>query len=411
LKKRKNILVITYWSYKDALVQAYTLPYLAIIKDQLPQGSWIYLVTFEQKHLRLSTNQREQVKQRLKLQGIKWVPFRYQGFGILAFSGWCLIALSLVRLIFVRNLRFIHAWCTTAGSIGYFLSKFTGRPLIIDSYEPHAEAMVENNTWKKDSIQFRLLFNIEKRLTHHAKIIISATEGMRSYAKEKYGAEIENFYVKPACVESNFFSNYHRKNKELLRQLKLENKIVCVYAGKFGGIYLTNEVFSFFSLANQYWGENFRALLLTNHPVEELKELALKNNFNWKNAIVKFVDFADVPDYIGLGDFAITPVKPIPSKRYCTPIKDGEYWALGLPVVITKNISDDSEIIERFRIGAIIEKLDNDSYMNAIKKIDALLNNHERHETTKKIQQVAHQFRDFQLARAVYSKIYSMPED
>ena len=40
-----------------------------------------------------------------------------------------------------------------------------------------------------------------------------------------------------------------------------------------------------------------------------------------------------------------TPVKPVPTKRYCTPVKDGEYWALGLPVIITEGISDDSGII------------------------------------------------------------------
>ena len=35
-------------------------------------------------------------------------------------------------------------WCMTAGSLGYILSKTSGKNLVIDSYEPHAEAMVEN---------------------------------------------------------------------------------------------------------------------------------------------------------------------------------------------------------------------------------------------------------------------------
>lgn len=399
--------MITYWSYSDALIQAYTLPYLAMIKDQLPEGSWIYLVTFEQKKLKLSVNKREQARQKLKLQGIKWVAYNYYSFGLAAFFSWLWIGLDLVRMTFVHRLRFIHAWCTTAGSIGYLLSKLTGRPLIIDSYEPHAEAMVENGTWKKNSLQFRLLFNLEKRLTHHAKVIISATESMRGYAKQKYDAEIERFYVKPACVDPDFFLSYHKKNRELSRQLKFENKIVCVYAGKFGGIYLTDEVFRFFRVASAYWGDRFRVLLLTNHPVEELKRLANKNQFDFSKVTVKFVAHADVPDYMGLGDFAITPVKPIPSKRHCTPIKDGEYWALGLPVVITKNISDDSDIIREFKIGAVIEELNESGYLDAVKKIDSILNETNHNDTVKRIQKIAHQYRDLDMARNIYRNIYS----
>lgn len=399
-------MVLTYWSYKDALIQAYTMPYLHIISGQLPSGSLIYLVTLEQKHLKLSPGERKQVLQQLKSQGIQWKPYNYHRFGLLAFFNWIFIGIDMVRMILFNKLNVIHAWCTPAGAIGYFLSKFTGKPLVIDSYEPHAEAMVENKTREKDGLPFKILFNLEKRLTHHAKVIVSATEGMRSYALEKYSAVIENFYVKPACVDLDFFSTQRRKNKNLVDELKLQDKIVCVYAGKFGGIYLDEEVFGFFRVAQQHWGDKFVALLLTNHPQEELKKWSDKNNFAWKNIIVKFVNHSDIPDYIGLGDFAITPVKPIPSKRYCTPIKDGEYWALGLPVVITKGISDDSGIIERFDIGAVLEELNDEAYLKAVKKIDSLLMMNTNNEIRLKIQNIAHQFRDFKIARDIYREIY-----
>ena len=48
MRLRKNILVLTQWSYKDPLIQAYTLPYVDIIAAIIPPGSRIYLVTFEQ---------------------------------------------------------------------------------------------------------------------------------------------------------------------------------------------------------------------------------------------------------------------------------------------------------------------------------------------------------------------------
>src|SRR4030066_244618 len=110
--KQKNILILTYWSYQDALIQTYTLPYVRIIRK------------------------------------------------------------------IIQKKNFIHAWCTPAGILGYILSKTTGVPLIIDSYEPHAEAMVENGTWGKSSWSFKLLFFFEKLQSKHAQTVISAVEKM-----------------------------------------------------------------------------------------------------------------------------------------------------------------------------------------------------------------------------------------
>ncbi len=407
MTRKKNILVLTYWSYKDALIQAYTLPYLRIIYGQLEAGSKIYLVTFEQENLKLSLNERAQVKQRLRLQGIRLIALRYSKFNILSPVKWVFYMIFLTSLILIRRINFIHAWCTPAGSIGYLLSRITGKKLIIDSYEPHADAMVENKTWSKESIQFRLLFYLEKKLTRHASIIISATRSMYKYAQERYGVSISNFFVKPACVDHSFFAPRKRKSEELLRQLNLEGKIICVYAGKFGGIYLTQEVFDFFKVAQDHWGDLFRCLLLTNHSKDELLQWASNSGFDPGSMIVRFEAHQDVPEFMGLGDFAITPVKPIPSKRYCTPIKDGEYWALGLPIVITKNISDDSDVIREHQIGAVLEELDYKNYKEACIKIDSLLKENKGNELQDKIRDIAYRYRSYAIAEKIYRSIYS----
>ncbi len=401
----KNILVLTQWSFKDPLVQAYTLPYVFIISGKLPAGSRIYLVTFEQENRKMEATERKKVKEDLKKKGIFLIDYSYSPFGIISMIKWFGSFVHLFFLIFISRVKFIHAWCTTAGSLGYVLSLATGKPLIIDSYEPHAEAMVENKTWKRETFKFRLLFFLEKKLSRHAKIIISCTEGMHEYASRKYDVDLKNFYVKPACVDTEKFSLAKKKNQAIIREFGLENKIVCVYAGKFGGIYLTQEVFDFFHEAEKFWGERFRVLLLTSYDKTELNEWAAKSNFDPGKMIVRFVGHNEIENYLGVGDFGITPVNPIPTKRYCTPIKDGEYWALGLPLVITKDISDDSGIITKNNAGAIIDELTPGSYLAAVKKINELLQ--EPPETlSKRIQLLAKQYRSFSIADEIYGKIY-----
>lgn len=393
----KNILVITSWSYNDALIQTYTLPYLNIIADILPNDANIFLTTLEKNNPPIN-NYHPKIKNIL----IDYHPLSLKGLMM-----WIRLVFKLLKTTRKEKIDVIHCWCTPAGMIGYILSLLTGRPLIIDSYEPHAETMVENGVWKKNGLVYRLLFFFEKRLTKRAKYLIATTEGMKSYAKEKYHFYGNNIYVKPACVNLTLFSEANLKNNRFEEELKLQDKIVGVYAGKFGGIYLEEDIFDFFKVAENYWGDKFRALILSAHTKLEIENYASKSNINPKTIVHRFVAHQEIPNYIGLGDFGITPVKPIPTKRYCTPIKDGEYWALGLPIVITKNISDDSAIIKNNKIGSVLEELNNKAYLKAIKEIDELLSNNSREELYQKIRPIAEKYRNFEIAEKIYAAIYN----
>lgn len=332
---------------------------------------------------------------------------------------WIFYFIKLLFVVLGKKIKYIHAWCTPAGAIGYFLSLLTNRPLIIDSYEPHAEAMVENGNWRYDSLAYKILFKLEKLQSKKAKYIISNTEGMREYAKHKYGISLgfshshchSYSFVKPACVDLNLFSQKNLKKEALVKKYGYNNKIVCVYAGKFGGIYLEQEVFDFLKVAHDYWGEKFRVLLLTSHKKKEIYAYAKKSKFNIDLINIKFVRHNEIPDYIGLADFAINPVKPIPTKRFCTSIKDGEYWALGLPVVITKNISDDSFIIKQNKIGAVLDDLSNEAYLKAVTEIDKILKKYSKKELFDKIRSVAIKYRSFNIAEKIYQEIYGELEN
>ena len=243
----------------------------------------------------------------------------------------------------------------------------------------------------------------KKFLPKHAKAVIGLTEGMRQYALEKYGTTLQNYYVKPACVDLQQFDPSIGKDEALVKELDLADKIVCVYAGKIGGIYLDQEIFDFFRQCAVHWGERFAALLLTDTPRMGIEQMAKTSGLEPEIVRSRFVEQKNIQHYLELADFALNPVKSVPSKRYCTSIKDGEYWAMGLPVVITPNISDDSDIIAREDIGAVLQSLDEEGYTQAIIKIDRLLT------TNKKdaIREVAERYRSYKIAEEIYKAIYS----
>src|SRR6187455_276254 len=404
MKKEGNILVFTQWSFKDALVQTYTLPYINIIREIISPGRKIILVTAEQPHIALSKEEAEQVNRDWKSRNMQLLPEPYKRFGLKKLIASAVNLSKLIGVIKKEKIKVIHAFCTPAGSIAYLLSKLTGAELIIDSYEPHAESMVENGTWKKDWIAYKILFSLEKKQTRRAKVLIATSAGMKQYALDRYGVEVKNFFVKPACVDLEKFS-LSEKDSKLLEEFGFKNKIVCVYAGKLGGIYLKEEVFDFIKLCYEHWKDDFRFLMLTNATKEQINTEMQRVHLPESIVESKFVYHHEVPRYLSLGDFAINPVKPVPTKRYCTSIKDGEYWAMGLPVVISPRISDDSEIIEKENTGVVVDFSDGDDLSGSIDKLEVFIR--DKTALKQRIRQIAIRYRSFELAKNIYKEIYS----
>lgn len=405
MSKRKNILVITYWDFSEAHIQANVLPNLKILSRFTDPGAFIFLFCFNKKHLGKEDVIR--IENELSPFRIKLIFFDYSHFGIKMVIRYVWLIPYLCFKVFSAGIGTVYAWCTTAGAIGYLVSILTRRPLILESYEPHAEAMVENGYWTNRHPAYRILSYFEKKQAQRARYIIAANSRMREYVRSRYKYEIppEIFFSKPACVDMDFFYPEETERTNIRKSLNFsDHDIICLYAGKFGGIYLKEETFDFFKATFDRWGTKLKILLLTAHSAAEVKELSTKAGVPFDIFTVLYVSHKEVPVYMRAADFAICPVKPVPTKRYCTPVKNGEYWAVGLPVVITRDISDDSAIIEKNEAGAVLKDQTAEEYNTAIKKIDKILQQ-DRKIICDKIRLLAKQYRNYKIAEDIYRQI------
>jgi hypothetical protein len=399
--KTKGIFIVTYFSFKDPLIQAYTLPYVKIIRKIIDKDYPIYILTIEKINQKLTVEEKKKIEESLGRENIKLISLNYHRFGI-GLLNWIP---SLIQILF-KNISTIHAWCTPGGAIGLILSTLTGKRLVIDSFEPHAEVMAETETWRYQSLQYKVLFKFEEWMAKRSHAQICCTESMKTYVQQKFNITLSNPSTKPACVDLNNFSWNNKKKPELLKELGLNDKTVCVYAGKFGGLYLESEVFKFLKVAYEEIGEQFRVLLLTNDSNERICQWSKDARIPSHIIVKRFVTHDLVSDYIGLGDFALAPYRPVASRNYGAPIKISEYWALGLPVIITSNIADDSYIIEKNKIGSVLKKLEIENYRRSIKEIMSMINKNSNRELYDKIRPFAEKLRNFELAEEVYKKLY-----
>ena len=390
-----NPLVVTYWASGDALISRYTMPYVRMIRDGLAPGRRITIVTFDPP----GSERRDLTEDR-----IDHVALRYDGFGALAVLRRALDVPRLVALCFRRRIGVIHSWCSTGGAIGWFLSVVTRRPLVLDSFEPHADSMVENGTWSGESVRFKALLKLERLQTRRAVAAIAVSPWMADYSRRRYGRVPDPLYLKPACVDLDVFT----PAEDGETAAGSDADVVAVYAGKFGGIYLEAEAFELMGALRDVFGSRLRFLILTPTPEVEVQTMASQAGLDRDALTVKSVAPEDVPAELRKADFAINFVRPIPSRLYNTSIKDAEYLACGLPVLIADGISDDSALIRDNDAGAIYDRVDRDAFRAAGERMLELLGSEPPAERRRRIRELAVRHRNFDLARDVYRSLYGV---
>ena len=85
------------------------------------------------------------------------------------------------------------------------------------------------------------------------------------------------------------------------------------------------------------------------------------------------IRYEDIPKRLAEHHVGIHFLQKGISEHTGSPTKIGEYWAVGLPVVITSNMSDNDEIIQEENVGVVIKSHTDKSYLDGFEKLQQLL--------------------------------------
>ena len=394
-----RILFLGYWGFEDPLTTATVLPHLRLLQARADVEA-IQLVTIEREE---SARKPPALKLPFATDKITFMPLLSPP------GGNVLVNKTVDFLRFPRVLAaqakvfgadFILARGAPAGSLAYLVWQRTGIPFYVESFEPHAEYMRQAGVWSRFDPRYLFQQYWENRQKRHASGLLPVAENYRQQLLRE-GVLPKRVITVPCSVNLVDFAFDPKERGQMRARLGFApDALVGVYAGKFGGIYYDDEAFALFRKTADFFGPSFRLLVLSPQPAAEILLKLATVGIELAQVKVVFAPFAEVPKYLSVADFGFGLHRPTP---YVSPIKVGEYWANGLPVLLTTGVGDDSAIIEREGGGAVFNLEQPGSVPVALLTIQALL---EASDCRANTYQLAARYRSVERAREAYTALF-----
>lgn len=398
-----RLLFISFWSANEPLTSSTILPYLRIMVAD-PSMEKVVFASVERGEPTTLAGLGE-------LRKVVHHPIvtRYRAIDQLSkldqFTG---RINELVRLVKDHRIDMIDAKGSLAGGMAHLVSQRTGVPYVVESFEPHSDYMADCGVWGRRGISYRVARWLERKQKDHARAIVTVTENYRAQLMDE-GVPADRIKVIPSITDIGRFA-FSAEKRDLLRaELGWQDSLVGIYVGKFGGLYYEGEAFDLFERVRQLVGPQFRLIIITVVPEQQVRNWLGAAGFPQEHAVVRAVDHGEVPHWLSAADIAFSLHRITPSSLYFGPVKNGEYWANGLPILLPHGVSDDFRIVqEKPWTGAIFDPGKPEKLDQAVDHLKALVATPGHRE---RIMQMCREIRDIRVARLVYKEMFGFAVD
>jgi len=367
MRSNPHVLYIAYWGAAEPLGQSLVVPAVKRLADL---GVTLTLVTFEKPEDLDKKAEFRAIRDSLEKSGVNWIPLTYHKRPRIPATAFD-VAHGVCRGIML-GLRsrpdIIHARTFVGGLIGRVVASLLGAKLIYHNEGFYPDEQVDGGVWRAGSLQHRIARHLERKLYERADGIIALSDQARNAiehlpAVSRKGTPVT---VVPSCVDLNHFRAAQPRTPAQQNGLRL------VYIGSVGGRYILDRIGRFTAVASEMLGAVQLRVLTRAEPalVTSMLDLSGLDRAVWSMAAV---NRELMPQELAIHDAGLFFLTWGLSEHGCSPTKIGEYWAMGLPVVSTANVSDSDEIILREQVGVIVNEHTDAEYRRAIGELQALM--------------------------------------
>ncbi|UII27784.1 glycosyltransferase [Fulvivirga maritima] len=398
--KKMNVLFIGYWNLDDPLTSATIFPHLSILSKHDRVNSLIFTNTQREMGSVEKVNY-------LKESGIVYYPLLSQNYHLTLITkiiDFVTFPKKILKICQDNSVDLIIARGAPAGALALLVTNKNDLPFVVESFEPHADYMLETGTWSKYDPRFIAQKHWEGKIKKKAKFILTVSENYESFLK-KEGVAPDKVFTAPCGVNIKKFFYDPYKSQDVRKNLNIPSGTkVAIYVGKFGGIYYGDEIFILLKKMLSYYNDNLFVIILSNIEEEEFRKKCFLYAISSNNVKKLFVPHEEVNAYLSAADFAVAPYRKTKVSKYLSPVKVGEYLAAGLPVLITEGVGDEMNYLERNHLGVTlnIHMMDEDTYFKSkMDKINKIVEIRDHGYFVKN----ALKYRSFEVVENLYDKI------
>jgi glycosyltransferase involved in cell wall biosynthesis len=207
-------------------------------------------------------------------------------------------------------------------------------------------------TYVRGKIYFHGLNFLEKHALNNADRLSCVSHQMGSWIKNRCGRE--DYTVIPCCVLStdNGFDMHQRLDMRNRLGFTKNCKVIC-YLGDLAKWQNIDNILTLFKNISKINPDSKFLFISPNSKIllDKIKSVGLESG---KCHFVTCKQ-SEVMEYLKASDAGIIMRDDTLINNVACPVKIGEYLNAGLPVLLTRNIGDMSELIEKNRVGLIIE--------------------------------------------------------
>ncbi|HZM90243.1 MAG TPA: glycosyltransferase, partial [Blastocatellia bacterium] len=366
-----KVLYIVYWGAAEPLGQSLVLPAVSKLADL---GAELTLVTFEKPQDLARGDEMGRIRDSLDKRGVKWIPLRYHKQPKVPATVFDIINGAARGILARLKMRpdIIHARTFIGGMIGMAIAPILRSKLIYHNEGFYPDEQVDAGVWKMNSAPHRVAKRLEEKMYSRADGIIAMSNRGKMCIEDlaevrRKGAPV---IVVPSCVDLDHFRYSRSKFPVDGEPLRL------VYSGSVGGRYHLDHLARFVAVAADSTGPTeLRVLTRSDHTLAEslLRDGGLDKS-HWS---IESLAYSQMPGELAKQHAGLHFLPKGISEHGGSPTKIGEYWAAGLPVVVTPNAGDTDEIIRSERVGVIVDSHSDDSYRRAAVELVSLLKDSE----------------------------------
>jgi len=278
-------------------------------------------------------------------------------------------AKAIEDMAFVERPDLVICRGAPSGIFGYRMWRRWRIPFVVESFEPHANYMRSSRAWSRFGLKYLFERRWENKSKSFAAKLITVSQAYKRGLEVSGAVDPSRLMCVPCWVDLQKF-RFDAEARQVLRErLAMNDRWVCVYVGKFGGLYYEDAAFDALWWMRQEIGGKFFVLVVSADQHSEIGSQLRKRGFSDRDFSLMSAGHSEVFKYLSAADVAVSFHISTPWSHAYSPIKHGEYWACGLPTLMPQNIGDESEWLEREKAGFVYSVSNRKSVITAVRQL------------------------------------------